>query len=438
MSEAPKSLVRRGWGEVHQGRSLVYRPTTNEEAAHALADAAQRGLTVAHRGRGNSYGDLALNEGGALLETEALTGILTFDTEKGELRARAGTTVEELWKEAIPRGWWLPVVPGTMKVTLGGALAVNIHGKNNLAVGAIGEHVAAATLLTGSGEVRTVAGASLVGVVGGLGLSGTILDATLRLRRVHSGLLQVLTETTGSLPETLEALAEGAEAWEHAVGWIDCFAPGGRAGRSVLHFARDLPEDHARAGAALTVREQAPPVKHIGLALRALLNDPGLRALNIGRYAAGRLRRGHRTLEAHARFHFLLDYVPGWKGAYPNGLMQYQLFVPREAAAFVFSEALRLQAATGVRSYLGVLKRHRADPFPNSYLLDGFSLALDFPVREARLDRLVRLFRSFDAMLEEVGGRIYAAKDGVGLGALPEARDPLFSSNLVRRWERKR
>ena len=431
---------------MHQGRSLVYRPTTTEEAAGALADAAARGLSVAHRGGGNSYGDLALNEGGALLETRALRGIVAFDAERGVVRARAGTTIEELWAETLPRGWWPTVVPGTQKVTLGGAVAVNIHGKNQAAVGTIGEHLEAVTLLTPRGDVRTLAGASLMGVIGGLGLSGTILDVTLRLRRVHSGLLEVATETAGSLPETLDALAEGAVAWEHAVGWIDCFASGGRAGRGVLHFARDLPEDHARAGAAMTVREQTPPERvlavmprrHLGLALRAVLNDPGLRAINVGRYAVGRLRRGRRTLEPHAGFHFLLDFIPGWKRAYPDGLMQYQLFVPRDAASYAFAEALRLQAATGVRSYLGVLKRHRADPFPNSYLMDGFSLALDFPVRDRNVERLVRLFRSYDALLGEVGGGIYAAKDATSHGPLPDARDPLFSSNLVRRWERGR
>ena len=128
--------------------------------------------------------------------------------------------------------------------------------------------------------------------------------------------------------------------------------------------------------------------------------------------------------------------MPGWKRAYlPHGLVQYQLFVPRAAARYALGEALALQRRTGAYSYLGVVKRHRADPFPNSYAMDGFSLALDFPVRPRRLDRTVRLFRSYDALLREVGGRIYAAKDGVSAGQLPADRHPLFSSNLVRRWE---
>src|SRR5690606_3547634 len=149
------------------------------------------------------------------------------------------------------------------------------------------------------------------------------------------------------------------------------------------------------------------------------------------RYASARRRHGRRYLEPHARFHFLLDYVPGWKRVYlPHGLVQYQLFVPRAAARYALAEALRLQRGAGAFSYLGVVKRHRADPFPNAYATDGFSLALDFPVRPRRLDRLVRLFRSYDALLREVGGSVYAAKDGVSAGPLPAGRHPLFSSNL--------
>ena len=440
--------VLQGWGGVHQGRSVVYRPKNSEEVEVALRDASGRGLSVAHRGSGYSYGDLALNEGGAVIETRGLRGIISFDPVVGEVRAYAGTTIEELWSETLGHGWWPPVVPGTAKVTLGGALAVNIHGKNHWATGSFGEHVSAVTLLGGDGELKTVAAASdknaFSRVVGALGLSGTILDLTLRLQRVHSGFLEVETVATRSLAETLEALEDGANEWAHAVAWIDCFPRGARAGRGVLHLAKDLPADHARADAAMTVAGQRLPERVLGLvprrhvwaALRSLLHDPGARTLNIGRYASTRARLRRRSLEPHGQFHFLLDSMPGWKRAYhPHGLVQYQLFVPREAASYALAEALHLQATTGVHAYLGVVKRHRAEPFRNSYMMDGFSLALDFPVRPLQLERLVRLFRSYDALLSEVGGSIYAAKDGVGQGRLPEFRHPLFSSNLARRWE---
>jgi FAD/FMN-containing dehydrogenase len=438
--------VLRGWGEVHQGRSRVYRPRSADEAGAALADAYARGLTVAHRGSGYSYGDLTLNEGGAVIETHGLKGIVEFDPATGVVRARAGTTIEELWSQTLPLGWWPPVVPGTMKVTLGGAVAANVHGKNHWASGSIGDHVAALTVIGPDGTVRALAGgAELSNTIGGLGLTGTILDVTLRLKRVHSGYLEVQSMATGSTRETLEVLDRGASEWTYAVAWMDCFPTDERAGRGVLHFASHLPPDHARAGVAMTAAEQALPGRLFGLVptryawlgLRSLFWDAGVRALNVGRHLGGRRAHGHRTLDGHARFHFLLDYVPGWKRAYmPHGLVQYQLFVPRDAAEYAFREALRLQAMHGVWSYLAVAKRHRADPFPTAYTMDGFSLALDFAVRPVRLERLVRLFRSYDALLAEVGGRIYAAKDGVGCGRVPAARHPMFSSNLIRRWER--
>jgi decaprenylphospho-beta-D-ribofuranose 2-oxidase len=444
----PTLEVLRGWGGVHQGRSLVYRPRTPDEAAEAIADAAARGLTVAHRGAGYSYGDVALNEGGAVVETRALRGILEFDPSTGLVRVGAGTTIEELWGHTLPLGWWPPVVPGTMKVTLGGAVAANIHGKNHLARGSIGDHVVALTLLGPDGRQRVLVQnadqAEMSAAIGGLGLTGTILDVTLRLERIYSGLLDVEARTAGSTRETLEVLDAGATAWTYAVAWMDVFPRGLSTGRSVLHFASHLPPDHPRAGAAMSVSEQALPSRILGLfprrfawlGLRAFFHDPGMRLLNVGRYASGYRRRGHRALEPHARFQFLLDYVPGWQRAYhPHGLVQYQLFVPREAGEYAFTEALRLQAALGAYSYLAVAKRHRADPFPTAYTMDGFSLALDFAVRPAPLEGLVRLFRSYDALLAEVGGGLYAAKDGVGCGRLPPTRHPLFSSNLSRRWE---
>ena len=445
MESAPETL--RGWGEVHQARSLVYRPETVEAVGEALQDAARRGLTVAHRGAGQSYGDLALNQGGAVVDLSRLAGVMELDQVHGVVRVRAGTTIEALWQEVLPRGWWPPVVPGTMKVTLGGAVAANVHGKNHWSSGSIGQHVLGLTVMAPDGEVTALGAPGGPGVeraIGALGLTGTILDVTLQLHRIHSGLLDVEEMATGSLAHTLEAIEVGAESWTYAVGWVDCFPKAEHAGRGVLHFARYLPPDHPRAGTALSAREQELPGRILGVVprsqawrgLRAFFHDPGMRVLNLGRHAGGRRHHGRRSLEPHARFHFLLDYVPGWKRAYlPHGLVQYQLFVPRGAARYALGEALKLQRQNGSFSYLAVVKRHRSDPFPNAYAMDGFSLALDFPVHPRSLGRLVRLFRSYDDLLREVGGSIYAAKDGVSVGRLPGGRDPFYSSNLVRRWE---
>ena len=437
-----------GWGIAPHARSRVYRPRHPGQAAEALADARERGLSVVHRGGGQSYGDAALNEGGATIVTTGLDRILALDEEEGLLRAEAGVTFEAVWQEALPRGWWPPVVPGTMAVTLGGAVAMNVHGKNHFAEGALGDHVEALAVLRADGSVdrllRKREPEALRAVIGAQGLNGTILEVTLRMRRVHSGYLRVLSRSARDLRRTLACLEEGAGAHDYAVAWIDAF-PRRRAGRGIVHFADYLPPDHRLVGRGLTLQAQHLPARIMGVlprsqawrVLKPFTNDPGMRAVNAGRFWAGLTRHRRRYAQSHARFHFLLDYMPGWKRVYrPHGFLQNQLFVPRVAALSAFRTALDLQRRTGVRSYLAVIKRHRADDSAAGYLLDGYSLALDLPVRPKRLAELRRLCRSYDDLLAEVGGHVYAAKDFVGVGRLPPERDPLFSSNLVRRWER--
>ena len=445
----PRREVLRGWGMANQARSWIYRPRDADEVEAALQDARERGLSVCHRGAGLSYGDAALNEGGAMILTEGLHRLLNFNPDTGLLRAECGLRLVHIWKDVLPYGWWLPVVPGTMEVTLGGAVAMNVHGKNQFSKGSFGEHVTSLTLLRASGvreELPAVGEPEgLRDVVGAQGLNGTILDATIQLHRVHSGLVEVEARATRSLVETLGAFEEGLVGVDYAVGWIDCMAGANGMGRGLLHFARQLPADHPRALEAMSVDEQRLPSRSLGVipnsqlwrGLRVLSNDSGMRVVNLGRSLSGRLRQGRRYLQTLAAFHFLLDTVPGWRRAYgPHGLIQYQLFVPLYNAGDVFREVLALQRSLGVYSYLGVLKRHRTDDFAGSYALDGYSLALDFPVRAQKLAALRRLCRSYDDLLRDSCGHVYAAKDAVSRGVLPRTRDPLYSSNLVRRWER--
>jgi FAD/FMN-containing dehydrogenase len=442
----------------NRARSLVYRPLAAEEVCEAIVDARTRGRTVTARGGGLSYGDAALNEGGAVLEMGGLDRVLDFDREEGRVRVQAGVTIADLWRHVLPAGWWPAVVPGSMEATVGGCVAMNVHGKNHAGAGAIGRHVEALTLATGEGEIRTlrrgVATESAEGlwettledVVGAQGLTGTLVDVTLALRRVHSGFLEVEVEPTGSLAETFDALDRGAREADYTVAWVEC--TGGHAGRGILHHAWYLPPDHELGGRALDPETQrlpgriagVLPRRHAWLALRPLTNRHGIRALNAGRWWAARARGTRRYVQTHAAFHFLLDYVPGWKRAYgPGGLLQYQLFIPAAAAREAFGEALAEQRRLGVPSYLGVMKRHTPEDAAASYAVDGYSLALDLPVeRGERYARLMRLCRALDRIVAGHGGRIYAAKDAVSVGELPERRDPAFSSSLVRRWERRR
>jgi len=444
---APSREMLFGWGRANHARSLVYRPSGPDEAAEAVRDARRRGLTVAHRGAGQSYGDAALNQGGAVLQTVGLDRILHYDPEGGRIRAEAGVTVDRLWRHVVADGWWPPVVPGTSRPTLGGCLAMNVHGKNHMGAGSFAEHVRWVAVLGPDGEVeehtRDVAG--LDGVAGAQGTSGTILALEIELKRVNSGYLGVEARTAASLDATLQELDTLAGAHEHAVAWVDCFSAGDTLGRAELHAASDLDREHPRADEGLSVEEQAPDPRALGLlprdrlasVLRLAVCDPGIRALNRAKYVHARAAHPSSHLEPRASFHFLLDYVPGWRRAYgPAGLMQYQFFVPEARAGEVFRRALQLQHERDVVSYLGVLKRHREDPFPAGYSVDGYSLALDFPVGR-RLTDLMGLLREYDRLQEWAGGRIYAAKDSMSrLGAVPPGGDEVYSSNLLRRWKR--
>ncbi len=450
----PRATILHGWGMANRSRSWLYRPRDAEELLAALADAEDRSLSITARGAGLSYGDAALNQGGAVVDVSGLRRIVDFDPIEGRIRVEAGATIEDVWRHTLPHGWWPPVVPGTMQATIGGCVAMNVHGKNHARAGAIGRRVLSVRIATPDGTLRDVDGGrttapdglALRDVVGAQGLTGTVIEVALELERVHSGYLSVTVEPSGSLVETFDALDRGTRDADYTVAWIDC--TGGHAGRGVLHHASYLPPDHALAGRGLDAAEQRLPAKVAGLlprrhawrVLRAFTNRLGIGVLNAGRYRTARLRGRTRYHQPHAAFHFLLDYVPGWKRAYgPHGLIQYQLFAPAESAREAFADALRLQRRLGVPSFLGVMKRHAAEDSAADYCLDGYSLALDFPVgRGARYVRLMRLCRSLDDVQREHGGRVYAAKDAVSVGELPRRRHPHFSSSLVRRWERGR
>lgn len=439
------SEVLAGWGMAHHASSRVYRPTSPEAVAEALADAAERGLTVSVRGGGLSYADAALNDRGATLLLDGLDGPVEVDAEAGTVTAPASATIRALWHAVLPHGFWLPVVPGAMGVTLGGAIAANIHGKNHLRRGSFGEHLRDLEVVDATGAIRRLEGTSASEWAGSLGLSGVATRATVALKPIRSGLLDVIAEATATLEASMERLEEGAERHEYAVAWLDAFG-GSRAGRGILHFADDLPADHPRVGACMTPEAQRLPPRIMGVIPRSVTwrvlklfgHDPGMRLLNVGRYLAGRARDGARYLQTHAAFHFLLDYVPNWKRVYsPHGLLQVQLFLPSDRALAGFRRAFELQAEHGVPSWLAVLKRHGPTHRPHDYWREGFSLALDLPVRPRRAEALARLLEDLERLRLEEGGGLYAAKDGAGRGLLPPGGDPAFDSDLARRWSTK-
>ena len=419
------------WGMSSGGAARVIRPRSIEELQIALEKARSAGVSLAPRGTGCSYGDASTLADGWVLDLTRMNKVLSFDPESGVLEAEAGLSVRGAWRHILPHGWWPYVVSGTMHPTIAGAAAMNIHGKNNYRVGTFGDHVLEFDLVLPSGEVRTASREEnpdlFHAAIGGFGMLGLFSRIVMDTKRVHSGLMEVRGVSTHDLGEMMEVFEAEQAAADYLIGWIDCFPGGDRSGRGLVHVGRNLgPGEDPDPEASLDVLSQSLPENILGVipksevwrALRLFNHDPGMRFVNAAKYLAGRLEgMKDPQLQSHAAFHFLLDFVPNWKWAYgrqgQRGLIQYQVFLPKETAHATLLEVLDRCRERDHVSYLGVLKRHRPDPFWLTHSLDGWSLALDFKVDDARRASLWEHCHDLTELVLAAGGKFYFAKDSV-------------------------
>ncbi len=291
---------------------------------------------------------------------------------------------------------------------------------------------------------------------------GAMIRITLQMKRIYSGLLDVDAFAVTNIEAMFRAFEERLPQSDYLVGWIDCFAKGEALGRGQIHQANYLvPGEDLQPAQTLRVANQELPENILGVFPKSLMwrlmkpfvNNPGMQMINTAKYlSSATIGNNKQYRESHAGFAFLLDYVPNWKWAYkPNGLIQYQSFIPKEHAQDVFTAQLRLAQAYGIVPYLGVFKRHRPDRFLMSHAVDGYSLALDFAVKPGSRGSLLSLAAEMDRLVLEAGGRFYFAKDSAlhrasavqALGperlekffALKSAYDPenLLQTNLYRR-----
>jgi len=419
-----------GWGMAVGAHSRVLRPRSVEQIVACLGMARRDGVPLALRGGGNSYGDASINARGHVLDISRMDRVLSFDPKTGLVEAEGGVTIEKLWKTILPHGWWPRVVPGTMFPTLAGAAAMNIHGKNNFAVGTIGDCIEEFDLVLPSGEVRTASRQRepdlFHAAIGGLGLLGVFSRLVLRTKQVHSGDLWSQGIATRNLREMLDYIEAHRATADYLVGWIDCFPAGERSGRGLIHEAHHLAEgEDPHPEQTLQLEHQELPTSILGVLpkaevwriLRLFNHNAGMRLVNAAKYVAGRIEHHKgRFRQSHAGFSFLLDYVPNWKWAYGRepvrcGLIQYQPFLPRDAAHDVALDLLARCRKAGIVPFLGVVKRHRPDPFWLTHALDGWSLALDFKVTPQTRERLWRLCAELTEVVLGAGGRFYFAKD---------------------------
>ncbi len=392
-----------GWGRTAGSLAELTTPTSEDEVANALGAPA-----VIARGLGRSYGDAAQVSGGLVLDNRGLDAIAPIGPD-GLVTLGAGVSIDDLLAVAIPQGWFVPVTPGTRRVSIGGAVAADVHGKNHHVDGSFAHHVRAMRLVTPSGvhELSPEREPALFwATFGAMGLTGVVSEVTLQLLAIESDQVLVDTDRYDDLDAVMAAMVEGDARYRYSVAWVDCMARGRRMGRSILtrgdHAgSSDLTEATrvAPRGARLAVPFSAPP---------GLLNPVTITAFNeLWFRAAPR----HRVGEAHSISSFFhpLDGLRDWNRLYgPRGFVQYQFAVPDDGAEAVVTAISRLSASR-VPSFLAVLKRFGdADPAPLSFPQPGWTLALDLPVGPAAL---APLLDELDELVVAARGRVYLAKD---------------------------
>lgn len=394
-----------GWGRHPVRECRVYRPEKVSELREILAARPAGG--VVSRGLGRAYGDAALNEGGAVVSHLRLDRVLGFDEETGEVECEGGVVLGDLADVFLPRGWFLPVVPGTRHVTVGGAIAADVHGKNHHRDGTFGRFVREVRLMTpGRGLLacsREHEGDAFRATLGGMGLTGAIVSARLALMRVASASVVVDSLPMRDLDATLARFAETDAGHRYSVAWIDALAKGRSLGRGVL-----MQGDHAPAGAAPSrAGRRRPP--------RVPFDLPGATLNRVTVGAFNRLYRathGARTgvVEPLETFFWPLDAVGDWNRVYGRrGFVQYQLVVP-PGRADALATVLRRAAESGRASFLAVLKRFGpAGEGLLSFPMAGWTLSLDFPVAAG----LAEMLREMDRTVADAGGRVYLAKDAM-------------------------
>lgn len=414
-------MILSGWGRFPRIDCKVSRP--RDMGAVLAAAGAATGSLIA-RGNGRAYGDSALNPA-ATVDMRGLNRILAFDGETGQVTCEAGVLLGDLIDVFLPRGWFPSVTPGTKFVTVGGAIAADVHGKNHHKHGAFSAFVDWVEVLCADGEVRRASredNAELFAwTCGGMGLTGVILRAAVRLTPVESGWIRQQLTPAPNLSRAMELFEEGQEA-TYSVAWIDCLASGRAIGRSLVMLgeharAEELgPRQHRDRWVARREGKKTVPFDFPGYAL----NRWSVRAFNLAYYFNGLLQAGDGLIDFDSYF-YPLDAMLEWNRIYGRkGFAQFQCVMPLEASKAGLEALLKEIARSGQASFLAVLKRMGPQDSAFSFPMEGYTLALDFPMRA----QTPHLFAELERIAIDHGGRFYLAKDSFLSADLLREADP--------------
>ncbi|RVW00124.1 FAD-binding oxidoreductase [Rhodococcus xishaensis] len=411
-----------GWGRTAPTTSQVLSTPDVELIAKAVAQVAEQNESkpshlrrgVIARGLGRSYGDPAQNAGGLVVDMNALKRIHTVDADTRLVTVDAGVNLDQLMRAALPLGLWVPVLPGTRQVTIGGAIASDIHGKNHHSAGSFGNHVRSMKLLTADGQIRTLTPAGrnsklFWATVGGMGLTGIILEATIEMTPTETAYFIADGDVTNTLDETIALHSDGSEAnYDYSSAWFDAIAPEPKLGRAAvsrgsLAKLEQLPKKLQKnplkfdAPTLLTL----PDIFPNGLANKFNFSMIG----ELWFRKAGNYRGKVQNL---TQFYHPLDMFGEWNRAYgSNGFLQYQFVVPPEAVG-EFKQIIRDIQASGHYSFLNVFKLFgEGNKAPLSFPMAGWNICVDFRIKPGLNEFVTEL----DKRVLEFGGRLYTAKD---------------------------
>lgn len=411
MSLAEERQLLAGWGRAGKSAARLVSPSCTQEAEKVLAALGNEGGRPAiARGLGRSYGDAAQCGGGTVIDCRGLTAPFEI-SPSGLCRAGGGLSIDSLLERAVPAGWFVPVTPGTRQVTVGGAIASDVHGKNHHVDGAFAAHLRRLELVAPTGRILCgPEDPAFAASCGGMGLTGVITEATFQLIPIESSRIKVETERAGDLDACMALLAERAEEHRYSVAWVDGLAGGRKLGRSVVtrgDHARpaELPAGAAKDPLAYRPRQRfraplAPPLSPLSPATIALMNEVWYRKAP---------RTSKTSFESIASFFHPLDAVGDWNLLYgTRGFIQYQYVVPFGAEEVVRDSLERLGRA-GHPPYLVVLKTFGPPGQGHlSFPREGWTLALDLPLGRAGL---AEVLDGLDELVAEAGGRVYLTKD---------------------------
>jgi decaprenylphospho-beta-D-ribofuranose 2-oxidase len=384
------------WGNYPRVNAEVFEPANRAEIQSLILENER----IIARGNGKSYGDAALAP--KLISTHKLDQIISFDAEQGVVECEAGVMLSDLLKIMVPAGWFFQVTPGIKQITVGGAIASDVHGKNHPGAGCFSEHLISFELMTASGEVKTCSRSENAELFwqtcGGMGWTGVVLSAKFKLLKIHSSQMLQKTVRAANLEAVFSAF-ETHQIWPYAAGWVDCTHADWRG---AVFFA-----DHVKEDSSPLSFEEAPKRNVPFYAPSWLLNPLSIKAHN---YFYNRKNKDGERQVTLDKYFYPLDALQNWNRFYgKRGLVQYQFCVPENNAKIGIHQVLQTIRKSGETPFLTVLKRHgeRAPEAIHSFPIRGYSLALDFPRTRGIFD----LVKSLDPLVWDLGGKIYLTKD---------------------------